>query len=164
MCVTDHILPLLHRLAGFNYNRNISSKASNISSHSVTMPRESSPLPFVLPLIVIFLAVTVFALPATATDFLRLPSNYVRSTSASLCPDPITPRTCPVKCFRTAPVCGVNNVTYWCGCAEAVCAGTRVAKLGFCEFENGPVSGQALLLVHILWLILLGFFVLLGLL
>ncbi|CAH1424822.1 unnamed protein product [Lactuca virosa] len=101
------------------------------------MPNESLSLPF----FIIFVAVTALALPSTANrDFLRLPSDDV---SASLCPDPITPGSCPVKCFRTAPVCGVNNVTYWCGCAEAVCAGTRVAKLGFCEFENGgsgPVS------------------------
>lgn len=125
------------------------------------MPNESLSLPF----FIISVVVIAWALPSTANrDFLRLPSDDI---SASLCPDPITPGSCPVKCFRTAPVCGVNNVTYWCGCAEAVCAGTRVAKLGFCEFENGgsgPVSGQALLLVHILWLILLGFFVLLGLL
>jgi len=42
-----------------------------------------------------------------------------------------------------------------------------VAKLGFCEVTNGgsgSVSGQALLLAHIVWLILLGFFVLFGLL
>ncbi|GLT79864.1 hypothetical protein SLA2020_513350 [Shorea laevis] len=43
---------------------------------------------------------------------------------------------------------------------------TRVAKLGFCEVgSNGSASlpGQALLLVHIVWLILLGFSVLCGL-
>ncbi|XP_068650738.1 uncharacterized protein [Aristolochia californica] len=73
---------------------------------------------------------------------------------------------CPVNCFRTDPVCGEDGVTYWCGCADATCAGTRVAKLGFCEFGSGgsaPVSGQALLLVHIVWLILLGISVVFGL-
>nr|KYP69339.1 hypothetical protein KK1_008529 [Cajanus cajan] len=73
---------------------------------------------------------------------------------------------CPVKCFRTDPVCGVDGVTYWCGCSEAACAGAQVAKLGFCEVGNGgsvPLSGQALLLVHIVWLIVLGFSVFFGL-
>eukprot|EP00252_Welwitschia_mirabilis_P017250 TRINITY_DN38239_c0_g1_i2.p1 TRINITY_DN38239_c0_g1~~TRINITY_DN38239_c0_g1_i2.p1 ORF type:complete len:137 (+),score=3.83 TRINITY_DN38239_c0_g1_i2:156-566(+) len=72
---------------------------------------------------------------------------------------------CPVNCFRPDPVCGVNGVTYWCGCADAHCAGVRVAKTGFCEIGNGgngPLSGQALLLVHIVWLILAGFAVLIG--
>ncbi|KAF8379880.1 hypothetical protein HHK36_027345 [Tetracentron sinense] len=74
---------------------------------------------------------------------------------------------CPVNCFRADPVCGVDGVTYWCGCADAICSGTRVAKFGFCEVGNGgngPTSGQALLLVHIVWLILLGISVLFGLL
>ncbi|EPS67016.1 hypothetical protein M569_07762, partial [Genlisea aurea] len=74
---------------------------------------------------------------------------------------------CPVKCFRTDPVCGEDGVTYWCGCADARCSGARVKKLGFCDGGNGGGSGtagQALLLVHIIWLILLGVFVLFGLL
>ena len=73
---------------------------------------------------------------------------------------------CPVKCFRADPVFGVDGVTYWCGCSEAACAGAQVAKLGFCEVGNGgsaPLSGQALLLVHIVWLIVLGFSVFFGL-
>ncbi|TKY73990.1 hypothetical protein E2542_SST02749 [Spatholobus suberectus] len=79
----------------------------------------------------------------------------------------VAPRSsCPVKCFRTDPVCGVDGVTYWCGCTEAACAGAQVAKLGFCEVGNGgsvPLSGQALLLVHIVWLIVLGVSVFFGL-
>ncbi|MCL7036053.1 hypothetical protein MKW94_004149, partial [Papaver nudicaule] len=48
------------------------------------------------------------------------------------------------------------------------CPVTRVAKSGFCEIGNnhangGLVSGQALLLVHIVWLIVLGFSLLFGL-
>jgi hypothetical protein len=74
-----------------------------------------------------------------------------------------------VNCFRPNPVCGTDGVTYWCGCPDAACAGTTVAKMGFCEVGNGsrepgPVSGQALLLVQIVWLIVLGFSVLFGLL
>ncbi|KAI5561643.1 hypothetical protein BDE02_15G001400 [Populus trichocarpa] len=43
---------------------------------------------------------------------------------------------CPVKCFRPDPVCGVDGVTYWCGCDDARCAGTKVTKKGFCESLN----------------------------
>ncbi|KAJ7965208.1 Serine protease inhibitor, Kazal-type family protein [Quillaja saponaria] len=95
---------------------------------------------------------------------IRLPSEAT-SDDQGIC-GRTTPSSCPVNCFRTDPVCGVDGVTYWCGCADALCAGTRVAKLGFCEVGSGgstPLSGQALLLVHILWLIVLGFSVLFGL-
>ncbi|CAL9753405.1 unnamed protein product [Musa acuminata subsp. burmannicoides] len=37
---------------------------------------------------------------------------------------------CPINCFRPDPVCGVNGVTYWCGCPEATCASVGVAKRG----------------------------------
>eukprot|EP01018_Ginkgo_biloba_P015275 Gb_41649 [translate_table: standard] len=56
---------------------------------------------------------------------------------------------CPVSCFRPDPVCGVDGVTYWCGCVDAQCAGIEVAKVGFCEVGNGGngvLSRQALLL------------------
>ncbi|CAN0889149.1 hypothetical protein LINGRAHAP2_LOCUS16035 [Linum grandiflorum] len=74
---------------------------------------------------------------------------------------------CPINCFRADPVCGADGVTYWCGCADAACHGTKVAKLGACEVGSGGSSaslpGQALLLVHIVWLFLLGFSLLFGL-
>lgn len=76
------------------------------------------------------------------------------------------PASCPINCFRADPVCGVDGVTYWCGCLDAMCSGTRVAKLGACEVGSGGSSslpGQALLLVHIVWLFLLGFSLLFGL-
>ncbi|CAK7324307.1 unnamed protein product [Dovyalis caffra] len=53
---------------------------------------------------------------------------------------------CPVKCFRPDPVCGVDGVTYWCGCDDARCAGTKVARKGFCEVGNNGAAAQALLL------------------
>lgn len=89
------------------------------------------------------------------------------SQSADPCPELSdgAASSCPVNCFRLDPVCGANGVTYWCGCPEAACAGVQVAKRGFCEVPHagaGPVSGQALLLVHILWLFVLGFAVLFG--
>ncbi|MBA0805282.1 hypothetical protein Gohar_004806 [Gossypium harknessii] len=99
---------------------------------------------------------------------IRLPSDgfTIADDNEGVCARFTKPASCPVTCFRTEPVCGVDGVTYWCGCADAYCAGTRVAKSGFCEVGNGgsaSVPGQALLLVHIVWLILLGFFVLCGL-
>ncbi|KAL5792104.1 hypothetical protein ACOSP7_000698 [Xanthoceras sorbifolium] len=75
------------------------------------------------------------------------------------------PASCPINCFRADPVCGVDGVTYWCGCPDALCAGVQVAKSGFCEVGSGgtaPLPGQALLLVHIVWLFLLAFSLLLG--
>ncbi|KAK8569755.1 hypothetical protein V6N13_046800 [Hibiscus sabdariffa] len=92
---------------------------------------------------------------------IRLPSE------ANLCARSTRPNSCPVNCFMADPVCGDDGVTYWCGCADAYCAGAKVAKMGFCEVGknggNGSFTGQALLLVHIVWLILLGFAVFLGL-
>ena len=97
---------------------------------------------------------------------IQLPTDF--AGNAKLCsPEDSSAKSCPLKCFRPDPVCGENGVTYWCGCADAHCAGTRVAKLGYCEVGSGgsgPLSGQALLLVHIIFLIVIGFSVLCGLL
>lgn len=122
-----------------------------------------SPLFFIIVVVV----VAVISIPTVRSDFdsstIRLPSE----DAADLCGEggggggPV-PASCPVNCFRTDPVCGVDGVTYWCGCADALCAGVKVAKLGFCEVGNGG-PGQALLLVHIIWLIVLAFSVLFGL-
>ncbi|OIS99386.1 PREDICTED: uncharacterized protein LOC109231803 [Nicotiana attenuata] len=118
---------------------------------------------------VIFLLFAVVYFPFTVRsdemNVLLLPSDQVNQ---DICPAPPSPpESCPVNCFRPDPVCGVNGVTYWCGCPDAQCAGVRVVKTGMCEVGNGgsgPVSGQALLLVHIVWLVLLGFVGLFGLL
>ncbi|KMZ63731.1 Serine protease inhibitor, Kazal-type family protein [Zostera marina] len=94
-----------------------------------------------------------------SSSVLRLPSEFINAC-------PLTnkkPASCPIKCFRLDPVCGQNGVTYWCGCADAACNDVQVAKMGFCEVDNGG-SGQALLIVHMIWLIVLGFLVLFGLL
>ncbi|XP_042056073.1 uncharacterized protein LOC121800605 [Salvia splendens] len=108
---------------------------------------------------------TAFLIPAarSETSLLKLPSDQPEN---DICPPTSEADMCPVKCFRPDPVCGVDGVTYWCGCAEAHCAGARVKKSGYCEVGNGGSgpAGQALLLVHIIWLILLGVFVLFGLL
>ncbi|XP_022722628.1 uncharacterized protein LOC111279834 [Durio zibethinus] len=58
---------------------------------------------------------------------IRLPSE------ADPCATSPRPNSCPVNCFRADPVCGDDGVTYWCGCADAHCAGAKVAKIGFCE-------------------------------
>ncbi|KAF3658687.1 putative calcium-dependent protein kinase 17-like [Capsicum annuum] len=119
--------------------------------------------------IVVFLLFTVVYFPLTVRSDevipLLLPSDQVND----ICPTKPsqTESSCTVNCFRPDPVCGVNGVTYWCGCPDAQCAGVRVVKLGICEVGNGgsaPVTGQALLLVHIVWLVLLGFVGLFGLL
>ncbi|KAG1354741.1 hypothetical protein COCNU_07G008530 [Cocos nucifera] len=88
-----------------------------------------------------------------------LPSGGNSSSSA------FSSSSCPINCFRADPVCGVDGVTYWCGCPDAACAGVRVAKRGPCQVGSGGsglVSCQALLLVHIVWLIVIGFAVLFG--
>lgn len=119
-------------------------------------------------LILLFLITN--ALPGAALtepeieSVIALPSegNTGRST---VCNEKYESVSCPVSCFRPDPVCGVDGNTYWCGCADAQCAGVEVAKIGFCEVGNGGsglLSGQALLLVHIVWLILLGFIVFIG--
>ncbi|XP_047061406.1 uncharacterized protein LOC124668280 [Lolium rigidum] len=84
------------------------------------------------------------------------------SSAAASAPDEVA--LCPVRCFRPDPVCGADGTTYWCGCPEAACAGATVARRGYCEVGAGsaPVSGQALLLVHIVWLFVLGAALLLG--
>ncbi|KAL9225110.1 hypothetical protein vseg_001071 [Gypsophila vaccaria] len=113
-------------------------------------------------IIVSLITISFFASPSSASSIIRLPSE----TDTDICPVS-SPGSCPVNCFRPDPVCGDNGVTYWCGCSDAHCAGARVAKRGYCEVGNGgsaSLSGQALLLVHIVWLIVVGFSVLCGLL
>lgn len=111
--------------------------------------------------VTLFLAVT--AERSEAPHLLRLPSEG----SGEVCGARTAALWCPVKCFTARPVCGVDGVTYWCGCAEAECAGTKVAKLGFCEVGGSvgstPLPLQALLLVHIVWHIVLGVSVFFGL-
>lgn len=101
--------------------------------------------------LLLILIIAIYSLPTVRSD----DSNLCSNTPVSLC---------PISCFRPDPVCGIDGVTYWCGCADAHCAGTRVSKLGACEGNDSSVSGQALLLINILWLTLLAFFVLFGLL
>ncbi|MCE5166010.1 hypothetical protein HAX54_014004, partial [Datura stramonium] len=63
---------------------------------------------------------------------LRLPSEHDNQEICPLMPLLVVNHcSCPVKCFRPDPVCGIDGKTYWCGCADARCAGVRVAKLGF---------------------------------
>ncbi|KAF7816607.1 serine protease inhibitor, Kazal-type family protein [Senna tora] len=115
--------------------------------------------------VVLSLSLAVVAATEEESHILRLPSEAAVSGDG-VCTSKAAAAACPVKCFRTDPVCGMDGVTYWCGCAEAECAGAKVAKLGFCELGSGgsaPISAQALLLVHIVWLIVLGFSVLFGL-
>ncbi|XP_006290126.2 uncharacterized protein LOC17884218 [Capsella rubella] len=108
----------------------------------------------------------VTADPSTETvkgGAIMLPSEKI---NGEFCEGTVKPASCPVKCFRADPVCGEDSVTYWCGCSDALCHGVRVAKQGACDVGNGvglSVPGQALLLIHIVWLMLLGFSILFGL-
>ncbi|XP_024515325.1 uncharacterized protein LOC112340710 [Selaginella moellendorffii] len=75
---------------------------------------------------------------------------------------------CPVSCLRADPVCGANGVTYWCGSRDAACDGVEISHTGYCSPGNGgglgkgAMAGQALLLVHLVWLMLAGVLVLFG--
>ncbi|XP_030539633.1 uncharacterized protein LOC115747566 [Rhodamnia argentea] len=104
--------------------------------------------------------------PQVSRSAIRLPSEKSNGGGGLCSGAAARPGSCPVKCFRADPVCGVDGETYRCGCADAVCSGVEVTKLGYCEVGSGgpgPLPGQALLLVHIVWLIVLGFSVLFGL-
>ncbi|XP_010428511.1 PREDICTED: uncharacterized protein LOC104713147 [Camelina sativa] len=106
-------------------------------------------------------------------EIIRLSSEKINNNNGGeknrgdfFCQGTVQPASCPVKCFRADPVCGEDSVTYWCGCSDALCNGVRVVKQGACDVGNGvglSVPGQALLLIHIVWLMLLGFSILFGL-
>ncbi|XP_024182595.1 uncharacterized protein LOC112187871 [Rosa chinensis] len=118
------------------------------------------------PLVLLTVFIILCSFPTVRSDpIIKMPTDSIsdggdacRGSSLSR-----SPAVCPVNCFRPDPVCGVDGVTYWCGCPDAQCAGVKVAKLGFCEVGSAGSAPQALLLVHIVWLIVLGFSVLFGL-
>ncbi|XP_018624854.1 uncharacterized protein [Nicotiana tomentosiformis] len=117
------------------------------------------------PLLILLFAVIFFSFTVSSHSLKPLPSHQ---DDEDICPrTQLTTDSCPINCFRPDPVCGVNGVTYWCGCPDAHCAEVRVAKLGPCTVGNGgsaSVPGQALLLLHIVWLMFLGIYFLVGLL
>ncbi|EOY23745.1 Serine-type endopeptidase inhibitor [Theobroma cacao] len=128
----------------------------------------SFPIPFRKPALSLLLLLLVVPFSSSSTGGSQQQLSATRLLSeADLCASTPQPSSCPINCFRADPVCGDDGVTYWCGCADAHCAGAKVVKIGFCEVGNsggnGSFPGQALLLVHILWLIVLGFSVLFGL-
>ncbi|MCD7461374.1 hypothetical protein HAX54_046001 [Datura stramonium] len=84
---------------------------------------------------VVFLLFAVVYFPFTVRSDeiipLLLPSDQ---SNQDICPTTSSPtESCTINCFRPDPVCGVNGVTYWCGCPDAQCAGVRVVKSGICE-------------------------------
>ncbi|WCJ22548.1 serine protease inhibitor Kazal-type family protein [Euphorbia peplus] len=115
----------------------------------------------------IFIAVFLLSFPQAQSNTQDgIIIQQIINKDGDLCAGVSAPASCPFNCFRADPVCGVNGVTYWCGCPDAVCQNASVAKFGHCEVFNGgsgSLPHQALLLVHILWLILLGFSLLFGL-
>lgn len=135
--------------------------------------------PSISPLVIVFVFCPIFifsSLPTVRSEhqYQIIRSPYENTSQrggdegdvCAVALGPTTSKSCPVNCFRPDPVCGVDGVTYWCGCAEARCSGTKVAKTGYCEVGNGgsvPLSAQTLLLVHYVWLIVLAISVLFGL-
>ncbi|GBG66010.1 hypothetical protein CBR_g54989 [Chara braunii] len=80
---------------------------------------------------------------------------------------------CKVLCFAPTPVCGEDGITYWCGPKEAECAGVKVVHENVCALGNGLGTGsafkaaqslliQSLLIVHFVWLVIVGLLVLAG--
>ncbi|CAA7401366.1 unnamed protein product [Spirodela intermedia] len=70
---------------------------------------------------------------------LSLSSLYVAESLSGVVPNlchlPLLARprdNCNIQCLIYDPVCGVNGVTYGCGCPEANCYAVRVVKLGAC--------------------------------
>ncbi|XVE58238.1 hypothetical protein DITRI_Ditri04bG0154100 [Diplodiscus trichospermus] len=126
------------------------------------------PIPFHESALSLLLLLLLVPFSSSSTDGSQQKVSAIRLPSeADPCASSPRPNSCPVNCFRADPVCGDDGVTYWCGCADAHCAGAKVAKRGFCEVGNnggnGSLPGQALLLLHMVWLIVLGFSVLFGL-
>ncbi|KAJ1701753.1 hypothetical protein LUZ63_001532 [Rhynchospora breviuscula] len=80
----------------------------------------------------ILLFMTIFSL--------LLVAPYARRTGTGPCPSgsqtATDSTTCTINCFRADPVCGVNGVTYSCGCPEAACNHVTVAYRGACR-NNG---------------------------
>ncbi|KFK35383.1 hypothetical protein AALP_AA5G278200 [Arabis alpina] len=86
-------------------------------------------------------------------------------SGGDICSGVADPGGCPINCFRADLVCGADGVTYSCGCPDAACHGARVVKRGACDAGNAAsasVPGQVLLLIHIVWLFLLGLSLLVG--
>ncbi|KAK9997338.1 hypothetical protein SO802_022024 [Lithocarpus litseifolius] len=89
----------------------------------------------------LLIIIVVISIPTVRFEYgssiIRLSSKDT-TIAADLCansknrpiPEPIS---CSVKCFWAVPVCGVDGMTYWCGCADALCTSVKVARLGFCE-------------------------------
>ncbi|KAG6576611.1 hypothetical protein SDJN03_24185, partial [Cucurbita argyrosperma subsp. sororia] len=96
--------------------------------------------------ILLFFSLLIFVFEVRSqhvSSAIRLPSEATNNDrDLDLCPVSL-PSSCPVKCFRTDPVCGVDGLTYWCGCADALCSGVKVAKMGFCEFPSCLDSSES---------------------
>ncbi|KAL9668278.1 hypothetical protein QQ045_002658 [Rhodiola kirilowii] len=75
--------------------------------------------------VAIFLIFLLSAAPSVKSD-----AELSTETAEPCAAHQTTSASCPIRCFRADPVCGVNGVTYWCGCPEAACEGVKVAKLG----------------------------------
>lgn len=98
----------------------------------------------------------------------KSPPTHLFASSSTLHNETKEAILCPTSCFRPKPVCGVDGVTYWCGAADAECAGVQVESVGYCNIGSqgtggkGVLAVQSFLLIHMIWLVLAAFLVLLG--
>ncbi|XP_075636876.1 uncharacterized protein LOC142609139 [Castanea sativa] len=95
------------------------------------MPQFSKPT-FSLLLIII----SIISIPTVQSEYdsstIRLPS---KDTAADLCANSnnglvLEPASYPVKCFWANLAYGVDGVTYWCGCVDALCASVKAPSWG----------------------------------
>eukprot|EP00250_Pteridium_aquilinum_P003049 c13379_g1_i1 orf=202-735(-) len=107
-------------------------------------------------------------IPSSSSSLITFSSSAASMVPETLHNESKKTTACPPSCFRPNPVCGVDGITYWCGSVDAECAGVEVDYTGFCDFDSKGTGGkgvlaiQSLLLVHMVWLMLAAFLVVLG--
>ncbi|KAL0001860.1 hypothetical protein SO802_015641 [Lithocarpus litseifolius] len=105
------------------------------------MPQFSKPTFSLLLIIIVVISISTVR-SEYGSSTIRLPSEYAATDLYANSNNEPVPRlaSCPIKCFRANPICGVDGVTYWCGYADALYACVKDAKLGFYEVSGLLVS------------------------
>ncbi|KAK4431234.1 hypothetical protein Salat_0885500 [Sesamum alatum] len=111
------------------------------------LPMESSSIVILITVVLstTFLPTTIRSNPTTSSCCLRTAAED--EISAPLTSEPSL---CPSSASGPTRFAGVME-TYWCGCADAHCAGVRVKKSGFAKVGSGGsrACGQALLCSYV---------------